>query len=157
MPAPLRGRPLHRHSQPGKGPTRHDPSGSQLYRPQASIDALARLETSTEWPSTDDLLPIDGTMDGMSSPTLSLWNTHTPPWCCFRGADQGDEDLPVQREALREPMAGFVGLMRGYAALGDTKKAMGYAKLAVGQAPDPANKKNLENMVKFLSEGKNIN
>jgi len=50
-----------------------------------------------------------------------------------------------------------VGLMRGYAALGDTKKALEYAKLAIPQAPDPLNKKNLENMVKQLEEGKNIN
>lgn len=50
-----------------------------------------------------------------------------------------------------------VGLMRGWAALGDTKKALEYAKLAIGQAPDPANRKNLENMIKLLEEGKNIN
>ncbi len=50
-----------------------------------------------------------------------------------------------------------VGLMRGYAAMGNTKKALEYAKLAVGQAPDPANRKNLENMIKLLEEGKNIN
>jgi len=50
-----------------------------------------------------------------------------------------------------------VGLMRGYAALGDKKKALEYAKLAIPQAPDPANKKNLESMVKLLEEGKEIN
>lgn len=50
-----------------------------------------------------------------------------------------------------------VGLMRGYAAMGDTKKAIDHGKLAISQAPDPANKKNLENMVKLLTEGKNIN
>jgi hypothetical protein len=50
-----------------------------------------------------------------------------------------------------------VGLMRGYAALGDTKKALEYAKLALPQAPDPLNKKNLENMIKLLGEGKDIN
>jgi hypothetical protein len=47
--------------------------------------------------------------------------------------------------------------MRGYAAIGDKKKALEYAKLAVGQAPDATNKKNLESMVKNLEEGKNIN
>jgi hypothetical protein len=50
-----------------------------------------------------------------------------------------------------------VGLMRGYAALGNTKKALEYAKLALPQAPDPLNKKNLENMIKLLGEGKDIN
>lgn len=47
--------------------------------------------------------------------------------------------------------------MRGYAATGDTKKALAEAKLAVAQAPDEANRKNLQGLVKQLEEGKNIN
>ncbi|MFI5179775.1 MAG: DUF2911 domain-containing protein [Thermoanaerobaculia bacterium] len=50
-----------------------------------------------------------------------------------------------------------VGLMRGYAAMGDSKKAIEYGKLALAQAPDPGNKKNLENLLKQLEEGKPIN
>jgi tetratricopeptide (TPR) repeat protein len=50
-----------------------------------------------------------------------------------------------------------VGLMRGYAAMGDKKKALDEARLAVAQAPDEGNKKNLQNMVKLLEEGKDIN
>ena len=50
-----------------------------------------------------------------------------------------------------------VGLMRGYSAMGDQKKALAEAKLALAQAPDPANKKNLEGLVKQLEEGKSIN
>jgi hypothetical protein len=46
--------------------------------------------------------------------------------------------------------------MRAYAAMGEKKKALDYAKLAAAQAPDPLNKKNLENMVKLLEEGKDI-
>jgi tetratricopeptide (TPR) repeat protein len=49
-----------------------------------------------------------------------------------------------------------VGLARGYAAVGDNQKALEHAKLAVAQAPDPVNKKNLEAMVQSLSEGKPI-
>jgi hypothetical protein len=47
-----------------------------------------------------------------------------------------------------------VGLMRGYAAMGDAKKALDEAKLAVAQAPDEGNKKNLQTMIKQLEEGK---
>jgi hypothetical protein len=47
-----------------------------------------------------------------------------------------------------------VGLMRGYAAMGDAKKALEEAKLAVAQAPDEGNKKNLQTMIKQLEEGK---
>ena len=47
-----------------------------------------------------------------------------------------------------------VGLMRGYAANGDSAKALEYAKKALAQAPDELNRKNLESIVKDLSEGK---
>ncbi|MCC6460465.1 MAG: DUF2911 domain-containing protein [Saprospiraceae bacterium] len=50
-----------------------------------------------------------------------------------------------------------VGLARGYSALGDQKKALEHAKIALGQAPDDLNKKNLESLIKTLSEGKAIN
>ncbi len=50
-----------------------------------------------------------------------------------------------------------VGLMRGYAAMGDRKKALTEAKLAVAQSPDAANRKNLEGLIKQLEEGKDIN
>ena len=50
-----------------------------------------------------------------------------------------------------------VGLMRAYASTGDKKKALDEAKLALAQAPDEANKKNLQNMIKLLEEGKDIN
>ncbi len=50
-----------------------------------------------------------------------------------------------------------VGLMRGYAAMGDKKKALEEAKLAVAQAPDEGNRKNLQGLIKQLEEGKDIN
>jgi hypothetical protein len=47
-----------------------------------------------------------------------------------------------------------VGLMRGYAALGDATKALAEAKLAMAQVPDPQNKASLEGMLKKLEAGK---
>jgi len=46
------------------------------------------------------------------------------------------------------------GLMRGYSAMGDFKKALEYAKLALAQAPNDLNKKALEQAVKTLESGK---
>ncbi|NOS91463.1 MAG: DUF2911 domain-containing protein [Cyclobacteriaceae bacterium] len=46
------------------------------------------------------------------------------------------------------------GLMRGYSAMGDYKKALEYAKLALAQAPNDLNKKALEQAVKTLESGK---
>lgn len=50
-----------------------------------------------------------------------------------------------------------MGLMRGYSAVGDYKNAVKYAKNALAQAPDKANKDNLEGFIKTLGEGKDIN
>lgn len=50
-----------------------------------------------------------------------------------------------------------VGMMRGYSALGDTKKALEFAKQALAQAPDEVNKKNLEVSIKQLEQGKPLN
>ncbi len=46
------------------------------------------------------------------------------------------------------------GLMRGYSAMGDLKKALVYAKLALVQAPNEETKKLLEQAVKTLESGK---
>lgn len=51
----------------------------------------------------------------------------------------------------------MVGMARGYSAIGDYKKAAGFAQKALPIAPDKNNKDNLENMVKKLAEGKDIN
>ena len=49
-----------------------------------------------------------------------------------------------------------VGLARGYSAVGRLKDALKYAKLAVEQAPDAANKKSLQQMVTDLEAGKPV-
>lgn len=50
-----------------------------------------------------------------------------------------------------------VGMMRGYSAISDYKKAVEYAQKALPQAPDKLNKDNVERMLKMLQEGKDIN
>jgi len=50
-----------------------------------------------------------------------------------------------------------VGLMRAYAAAGDTKKALEEAQKALPQAPDDLNRQSLQAMIKTLSAGQNIN
>jgi tetratricopeptide (TPR) repeat protein len=50
-----------------------------------------------------------------------------------------------------------VGMMRGYSALGDLKKALEHAKMALVQAPDDVNKKGLEGAIKQLEQGKALN
>jgi tetratricopeptide (TPR) repeat protein len=50
-----------------------------------------------------------------------------------------------------------VGLARGYSAVGRYKDALKYAKLALAQAPDGINKHMLEDAVKALEAGKDMN
>ncbi len=50
-----------------------------------------------------------------------------------------------------------MGLMRGYSAIGDFKNALKYAKAALVQAPDKANKDAIEGFIKTLESGKDIN
>ena len=50
-----------------------------------------------------------------------------------------------------------MGLARGYSANGDFKNALKYTKAALPQAPDKNNKDAIENYIKILSEGKDIN
>lgn len=47
-----------------------------------------------------------------------------------------------------------VGMMRGYSATGNVKKALEHARLAFAQAPDQVNKSNLEQAIKTLEGGK---
>jgi hypothetical protein len=46
-----------------------------------------------------------------------------------------------------------VGLMRAFAATGDAKKALEEARLALKQAPDEGNKKNLQGVIEKLEKG----
>lgn len=50
-----------------------------------------------------------------------------------------------------------VGLARAYSAQGNYKEALKHAQIALTQAPDPGNKTNIENMIKLLQQGKDIN
>jgi len=50
-----------------------------------------------------------------------------------------------------------VGMARAYSAMGEYKTALKYAKKALAEAPDDRNKKNMEEAVKDLEAGKDIN
>ena len=49
-----------------------------------------------------------------------------------------------------------VGLMRGYSAKGDLKKALKHAKIALENAPDTLNKDSLASAIKTFESGKSI-
>lgn len=70
-----------------------------------------------------------------------------------------DEAMKVfQLNAKRHPgvWPTEVGLTRGLAAQGKKKEALAHARLALGQAPDEGNRKNVESLIKLLEEGKDL-
>ena len=50
-----------------------------------------------------------------------------------------------------------MGLMRGYSAVGDYKKAADWGRKALAQAPDANNKANVERLLQQLAKGKDVN
>jgi tetratricopeptide (TPR) repeat protein len=50
-----------------------------------------------------------------------------------------------------------MGMARGYSSLGEYKKALEFAQKAAPQAPDKANKDNVDRLIKTLQDGKDIN
>jgi hypothetical protein len=50
-----------------------------------------------------------------------------------------------------------VGLGRAYSSSGDYKRALSYMKAALPQAPDGGNKTHIENMIKKLEQGQDVN
>jgi len=75
-------------------------------------------------------------------------------------AGKKDEALEVfQLNAKLHPDTWPVnwGLARGYAALGKYPDALKYAKMALPQAPDEANKQNVEGAIQKLAQGLDIN
>ncbi len=50
-----------------------------------------------------------------------------------------------------------VGLARGYSSVGKYKEALKYAKLALAQAPDDANRKSLQSGIEKLEQGRDMN
>jgi hypothetical protein len=76
----------------------------------------------------------------------------------LKGGDKEDAMKFFKTNAKRFPNQWpvHVGLMRGYSALGDNKKALEECKLALKQVPDEQNRKNLERLAKALEEGRKV-
>lgn len=71
----------------------------------------------------------------------------------MQGGGYKEEAMMIFRtNARRHPNAWPVnlGLARGYQALGDTKQALNFARKAIGQVPDDANRKNVERFIQQL-------
>ncbi len=97
--------------------------------------------------------------EAMSHPTATVFDLHGYGRQLI-GKGKNDEALKVfELNARRNPGVWPTngGLARAYSALGRYPEALKYAKLALAQAPDDANRKFLEGAVKKLEAGQDIN
>lgn len=74
-----------------------------------------------------------------------------------RRSKEAMEAFKLNYEKAPTVFTTLVGMVRGYSALADYKKASEFAKKALPLAPDKLNKDNLERMMKLLQEGKDVN
>lgn len=100
--------------------------------------------------------------DALMSEALSLATT-TEAYQYGRqliGQKKAAEALALfQANAKKNPdvFLSNLGLMRGYSAVGDYKKAAVWGRKALAQAPDANNKANVERLLQQLEQGKDVN
>ena len=94
-----------------------------------------------------------------SHPTASVFDLHQAGRQLLAQGKKEDALRIWELNAKRNPNAWpvNVGLARGYSANGKYKDALKYAKLALAQAPDDLNRKNLADAVTKLEAGKDMN
>lgn len=92
-------------------------------------------------------------------PTASVFDLHQGGRTLLGQGKKEDALKLWELNAKRYPnqWPTHVGLARGYSAVGRYKDALKEAKLALAQAPDDINRKNLEAGIKKLEEGKDMN
>jgi len=92
-------------------------------------------------------------------PTATPVDLHQYARMLLRAGKKDEAVRVFELNAKRHPNAWpvNVGLARGYSALGRYKDALKYAKLALAQAPDDQNKRVLEEGIKKLEAGKDMN
>jgi hypothetical protein len=97
--------------------------------------------------------------EALNDPSATVFDLHGYGRQLIAKGKKDDALKVFQLNAKRNPGAWPTngGLARGYSATGNYSEALKYAKLALPQAPDEGNRKNLENMIKKLEAGQDIN
>jgi len=96
---------------------------------------------------------------GLNHPTATAIDLHQYARQLLNSGKKDDALKVFELNAKRHPNMWpvNVGLARGYSAVGRYKDALKYAKLALAQAPDAQNKRVLEEGIKKLEAGKDMN
>lgn len=124
--------------------------GSQLFQPHATkAQILYKLGRTTEGDAVmQEALPLASMLDlHQYARSLLLQKKNKEALEVFK---TNYKKNPNQFTTL-------VGLARGYSANGDYKNALKYAKQALPLAPDAVNKTSVENSIKKLEAGQDMN
>jgi hypothetical protein len=97
--------------------------------------------------------------EALNHPTATVFDLHAYGRTLLNAKKKEDALKLFELNAKRFPGIWPVnfGLARGYSAVGRYPEALKYAKLALPQAPDEGNKKNIEGAIKKLEAGQDIN
>ncbi len=95
----------------------------------------------------------------LQSPTATIFDLHGYGRQLLAQGKKDEAVRVFELNAKRHPNEWpvNVGLARAYSAVGRYKDALKHAKLALAQAPDDVNRKSLEDAVKKLEAGKDMN
>jgi tetratricopeptide (TPR) repeat protein len=95
----------------------------------------------------------------LASPTATVFDLHQYGRQLMQQGKKEEALAVFEMNAKRHPNMWpvNVGLARGYSAVGRYQEALKYAKLAVAQAPDENNKRNLQAGIEKLQAGKDMN
>jgi tetratricopeptide (TPR) repeat protein len=125
---------------------------------QANFQTLATLADAQE--ANGKAAEAKATLDAaIHHPTAGVFDLHQLGRQLLARGKKDDALALFQLNAKLHPNVWPVnwGLARGYSSLGKYQDALKYAKLALQQAPDDANKKNIEGAMKKLEQNQDIN
>jgi tetratricopeptide (TPR) repeat protein len=125
---------------------------------QANFNTLATL--SEAYAANGKTAEASATRDkALNHPTATVLDIHQYARQLMAAGKKDDALAVFQLNAKLHPNTWPVnwGLARGYSAVGKYPDALKYAKLALPQAPDEGNKRNIEGAIKKLEQGQDIN
>ena len=125
---------------------------------QANFQTLATLADAQE--ANGKTAEAKATFDqAIHHPTAGVFDLHQLGRQLLARGKKDDALALFQLNAKLHPNVWPVnwGLARGYSSVGKYQDALKYAKLALQQAPDDANKKNIDGAMKKLEQNQDIN
>ena len=123
---------------------------------QKTYITLRNLATAYE--KLNRIPEADSTMtEALTIATANQYTAYGRQLITQKRADKAMEVLLASQKRYGDVFGVNNGLMSGYSAKGDFKNAIKYAEKAMAQAPNEAGKKQIEDFIKKLKEGKDIN